>query len=205
MSVDFDYISSHSFPKVHIASKEEIDEKASQFKEFISRNRSSIVGINFNSSAWAGENIVNHSPRISAKYILNALISSTAEILGEPEFTKEAIEITNRGPNYFHPHSPYRRTYLDSAMFAKKDYLNQFIHKLHKDKGPGGIDLNPAQMSMQVKKEGQDFKFNFNGTEINAAQVSGGTFTIRTITPVKNLPQALGLNIDLADKSKQPI
>ena len=43
----------------------------------------------------------------------------------------------------------------------------------------GGIDLNPAQMSMQVKKEGEDFKFDFNGTEIDAAQVIGVTFTIR--------------------------
>jgi len=30
-------------------------------------------------------------------------------------------------------------------------------------------------MSMQVKKEGEDFKFNFNGTEIDAAQVTGAT------------------------------
>jgi hypothetical protein len=57
----------------------------------------------------------------------------------------------------------------------------------------GGIDLNPAQMNMGVKKEGQDFKFNFNGTEIDAAQVTGATFTIRTMTPVTNLPQILGV------------
>ena len=64
----------------------------------------------------------------------------------------------------------------------------------------GGIDLNPAQMSMQVKKEGEDFKFNFNGTEIDAAQVTGATFTIRTMTPVTNLPLILGLNFEPADK-----
>lgn len=58
---------------------------------------------------------------------------------------------------------------------------------------PGGIDLNPAQMSMQVKNEGQDFKFNFNGMSIDAAQVIGATFTIRTMTPVTNLPLLLGL------------
>jgi len=60
--------------------------------------------------------------------------------------------------------------------------------------GPGGIDLNPADISMQVKKEGEDFKFNFNGIEIDAAQVTGATFTIRTMTPVTDLPQILGLN-----------
>jgi hypothetical protein len=61
-------------------------------------------------------------------------------------------------------------------------------------RAPGGIDLNPAQMSMQVKKEGEDFKFNFNGTEIDAAQVTGATFIIRTMTPVTNLPLILGLS-----------
>ena len=59
--------------------------------------------------------------------------------------------------------------------------------------GKGGIDLNPAQMTMQVKKEGNDFKFDFNGTQIDAAQVTGATFTIRTVTPVTNLPLILGL------------
>ena len=62
------------------------------------------------------------------------------------------------------------------------------------EKRNGGIDLNPAQMSMQVKKEGEDFKFNFNGTEIDAAQVTGATFTIRTMTPVTDLPLILGLS-----------
>jgi len=57
----------------------------------------------------------------------------------------------------------------------------------------GGIDLNPAQMSMQVKTVGEDFKFDFNGTEIDAAQVTGVTFTIRQMTPVTDLPQILGL------------
>jgi len=47
---------------------------------------------------------------------------------------------------------------------------------------------------MQVKGEGQDFKFNFNGIEMDAAQISGAIFTIRTMTPVTNLPEILGLN-----------
>jgi len=65
----------------------------------------------------------------------------------------------------------------------------------------GGIDLNPAQMSMQVKKEGQDSKFDFNGIDTDAAQaltargaVTGVTVTIRAMTPVTNLPEILGLN-----------
>ena len=57
----------------------------------------------------------------------------------------------------------------------------------------GGIDLNPAQMSMQVKKGTQDFKFDSNGIEIDAAQVTGATFSIESMEPVKNLPAILGL------------
>jgi len=57
----------------------------------------------------------------------------------------------------------------------------------------GGIDFNPAQMSMQVNNGPQDFKFDFNGTEIDAAQITGATFTIRNMTPVTNLPLILGL------------
>ncbi len=57
----------------------------------------------------------------------------------------------------------------------------------------GGIDLNPAQMNIQVKNQGEGFKFNFNGQIIDAAQVIGATFTIRTMTPVTDLPLILGL------------
>jgi len=58
----------------------------------------------------------------------------------------------------------------------------------------GGIDLSPAQMSLQVKHQGENFRFDYHGIEINAAQVVGIDFTIRHIEPVKNLPQILGLN-----------
>jgi hypothetical protein len=69
----------------------------------------------------------------------------------------------------------------------------------------GGIDLNPAQMSMQIKNDGEDFKFNINGTVIDAAQVIGAAFTIQTITPVTNLSQILGLNQDPAYKSNSVV
>jgi len=67
----------------------------------------------------------------------------------------------------------------------------------------GGIDLNPAQMSLQVKNGAQDFKFDFNGTQIDVAHVTGAIFTIRTMTPVSNLPLELGLNLEPANKRKQ--
>ena len=68
---------------------------------------------------------------------------------------------------------------------------------------PGGIDLNPAQMSMQVNKDGQDFKFDFNGTGIDAAHVTGATFTIHTMTPATNLPLILGLIQEPAERIEE--
>ena len=67
----------------------------------------------------------------------------------------------------------------------------------------GGIDLNPAQMSMVLMpdtlsssqvKGSDDFKFEFNGQNFDTAQITGMSFTIRSITPVKNLPEILGVS-----------
>jgi hypothetical protein len=79
----------------------------------------------------------------------------------------------------------------NSGEASLKDAAMNVAENRKSQGGPGGIDLNPAQMSIQVKKDGQDFKFNFNGTEIEAAQVTGATFTIRAMTPVTNLSQIL--------------
>ena len=57
----------------------------------------------------------------------------------------------------------------------------------------GGIDFNPAQMSMQVKGRGEDFKFDWNGQTFDAAQITGVTFKIETMTTVTDLSLALGL------------
>jgi len=65
---------------------------------------------------------------------------------------------------------------------------------LNKDNTTGGINLNPTQMSMRIQKEGEDFKFNFNGQNIDVAQVAGARFTILSLSPITNLPQILGLN-----------
>jgi hypothetical protein len=60
--------------------------------------------------------------------------------------------------------------------------------------GPGGIDLNPAQMVMDIRKGAEDFKFDFNGLELDSRQIAGVQFNIRQITPVTNLPLILGIN-----------
>ena len=78
----------------------------------------------------------------------------------------------------------------------------------------GGIDLNPAQMSMEIKNgfptkppplappksAGQAGSSTFgddkNLLNIDPSQVTGATFTIRTMTPVVDLVQLLGLDLD---------
>ncbi len=70
------------------------------------------------------------------------------------------------------------------------------IHRVQSDaamRAKGGIDMNPAQMSLQVKNEGEGFHFDFNGVDIDAAQVTGAEFIINEIKPVTNLPMELGL------------
>ena len=76
---------------------------------------------------------------------------------------------------------------MNPQASTKEDHV-QLVRK-------GGIDLNPAQMSVQVNKEGNDFNFNLNGISIDAAQITGVSFIIRQISPVTNLPQILGLTL----------
>jgi N-methylhydantoinase B/oxoprolinase/acetone carboxylase alpha subunit len=86
---------------------------------------------------------------------------------------------------------------ISNILFERKSMPNVFDNAMNVQDitGTGGIDLNPAQMSMQVKNDGEDFKFDFNGTEIDAAQVTGVTFTICEMTPVSNLLLILGLAV----------
>jgi CheY-like chemotaxis protein len=60
-------------------------------------------------------------------------------------------------------------------------------------KREGGINLNPAQMSLQVRNEGEDFKFDLNGADSDTGQVMGATFNILQMTPVVDLLQTLDL------------
>jgi len=58
----------------------------------------------------------------------------------------------------------------------------------------GGIDLDPAQMSLDVKKEGEGFQFNGNWQDIDAQNITGAEFVIRRMTPVTDLPLILGIS-----------
>jgi len=65
------------------------------------------------------------------------------------------------------------------------DLFDIVAHKDHKLQGE--YDEQPDLLT------GGDFKFDFNGTEIDAAQISGATFTIKNMESVKDLPAVLGL------------
>jgi|GEM_PF-3073122 len=67
----------------------------------------------------------------------------------------------------------------------------------------GGINLNPAQMSMQIKGHGDDFRFEWNGQTFDSAQIIGVTFSIDSMIPVTNLPELLGLEAKPSDKLTQ--
>ncbi len=66
---------------------------------------------------------------------------------------------------------------------------------------PGGIDFDPAQMGLDVQKEGKGFQFDGStGSpqwlwDIDAQNITGAEFVIRRMAPVTNLPSVLGLNI----------
>ena len=56
----------------------------------------------------------------------------------------------------------------------------------------GGIDLDPAQMTMDVKKEDGEFRFDFDPKGIDLNNIEGAEFIIRQMTPVTDLPLILG-------------
>jgi len=81
-----------------------------------------------------------------------------------------------------------------AAIRQDLEHRHKLGDKAMKTFNKGGIDLNPVQMSMEIKngpesKNGDSPHF----LDIDPAQVAGVSFTIRTMTPVKDLPQLLGL------------
>ena len=86
-------------------------------------------------------------------------------------------------------------TVSDRQSSEPKDNAQLSVSDDHamKPSPEGGIDFNPAQMSMQVKGRGEDFKFDWNGQTFDAAQITGVTFKIETMTTVTDLSLALGL------------
>jgi len=103
------------------------------------------------------------------------------------------IETENNAPLYndsVNAHTTIGSAQANAAMKAS-GAVRRFAVK---DSKEGGINLNPAQMSMQVKGQEEDFKFQWNGQTFDSAQITGATFTIRSITPVIDLSLILGLN-----------
>jgi len=134
--------------------------------------------------------------------VLNSLMRKTREqsnpeevyrnILSRPGFS---ILLTGTRNNLDSTLRYADHGFSDGAMVSNKQ-LGMMPGYVQRE---GGINLNPTQMNMQVEKVGADFKYDFNGIKIDAAQIAGATFTIHQMTPVTNLLQILGLNIKLSE------
>ncbi len=73
---------------------------------------------------------------------------------------------------------------IDFAMNSKNS--NLLLKK-------GGIDFDPAQMSLEVKQGAEEFHFKMNGKAINPADIQGAEFTIRSMTQVIDVMKLLQL------------
>jgi hypothetical protein len=100
LTFDFDYFRSSSIPAVYLASREEVDKKVLEIKGYVDSIKSDLIGVNFNSSALSNE---NYSPKESAAYIRNALISSLISVLGYPSQIKVSDPLSEKMPQIVHP------------------------------------------------------------------------------------------------------
>ena len=127
----------------------------------------------------------------------------------------EALEKAGLDP----PYETYAEVKLDlipegltrpDMLEKKPEYLalyNRFRTKVKEVQAPirdraqlaggvgkrGGIDLDPAQMSLDVKKEGEGFQFDGQWQSMDLRNITGAEFVIRQMTTVTDLPQVLGL------------
>ena len=65
----------------------------------------------------------------------------------------------------------------------------------------GGIDLNPANLNLHIKRDGNGIALPIEFQDVSNINVNGFTPVIINIQPVSNLPLLLGANINLEEKS----
>ena len=59
-------------------------------------------------------------------------------------------------------------------------------------KAPGGIDLNPALLDLQIKRDGNGIPLPVNQQPIHNMKIDGFIPIIINVTPISNLPLILG-------------
>ena len=83
----------------------------------------------------------------------------------------------------------------DAAMAAQK----QTQDTRHKTQDVGGIDLNPALLDLQIKRDSYGVPLPLNQQPIMEMQIEGFLPVIINVTPIHNLPLLLGLTTEEED------
>ena len=141
------------------------------------------------------------APRNFVKF-LDLIDLSDGQSLDENLKSIPGFEQENGLSSLFYNLNIEKRETVKVYYLTKPDEAMLPASRVVRSEDTGGINLDPAQMSMQVKKEGEDFKFNFNGRVIDAAQVTGVIFNIRQMIPVTNLSFILGSSQEPAERSR---
>ena len=68
------------------------------------------------------------------------------------------------------------------------------------EKKPGGIDFNPANLNIRVRRDDQGLPLPWDSQPINNLQIEGLTPVIINIVPVTNLPLLLGQKSESSDE-----
>jgi len=90
---------------------------------------------------------------------------------------------------YIHNQNPSSKPLVDVAITADGKLT----------KGPGGIDLTPANMHLQTQHAGEGIKFHLDPAMLEQLRNAPGFVpVIIDIQPLKSLPEFLGLNQESA-------
>ncbi|MDP8212012.1 MAG: phosphoglycerate kinase [Candidatus Zapsychrus exili] len=86
-----------------------------------------------------------------------------------------------------------------------KNYLSTSIANI-KDQAmitPGGIDLNPAYLDMQIKRDGAGIPLSLDMQSIETMRIEGFIPVIINITPINNFPMLLGMRNTADDEGEK--
>lgn len=117
--------------------------------------------------------------------------------------TKAYINLLNDAQEQFYKQTKRRppdfREILRPELEAVTELLNKSLSgSVAGQENPGGIDLNPALLDLQIKRDGNGVPLPLPQQPIENMRIEGFIPIIINVTPVTNLPMLLGL----ADEEK---
>jgi hypothetical protein len=72
-------------------------------------------------------------------------------------------------------------------------FLSELVDAVQKQQEVGGINLNPANLNLEVHNDGGEIKFNFDPAQVENLKFDGFVPVILNVQPVKDLPLLLGI------------